>query len=119
MPVRTRITRMARQRGLTAAEVARRLRLYPSNVSAMDAGRRSPSLRLLGRIAHLLACHPGELLEVHRDPQPPLFRRHRAHALLEQRQRQLTDGAERGWVHTALLAWQRHYLPRTRQADRP
>ena len=108
MRIRTRITQMAKERGLTAAEVARRLHLYRSNLSAMDAGRRSVSLRTLARIAQVLACQPGELLDTPH-METPLFRRPALLAQLEARQRALADGAERGWVHTVMLAWQRHY----------
>ncbi len=106
--MRTRITHMARERGLTAAEVARRLHLYRSNISAMDAGRRSVSLRTLSRIAQMLACQPGELLDTP-DIDTPLFNRPVLVAQLEARQRALADGADRSWVHTVMLAWQRHY----------
>lgn len=115
MRIRTRITQMARARGLTAAEVARRLRLYRSNVSAMDAGRRSVSLRTLNRVAEVLACQPGELLETSPDSTPLLFRHPASTVALEARAKQLVDGAERAWVHTAMLAWQRHYRQRHRK----
>jgi DNA-binding Xre family transcriptional regulator len=94
---------------MTVAEVARRSGLYRSNLSAMDAGRRAVSLRLLERLGRLLACSPGELLEGNWTPQRPLFRRPALERALEARDRGLTDGLERGWVHTTLLAWQRHY----------
>lgn len=45
-------------------------------------------------------------------PQPLVFRNAWLDARLKAREASLTDGAERGWVHTVLLAWQRHYLPR-------
>ena len=118
MALRTRVTLMARQRGLTAAEVARRLRLYPSNVSAMDAGRRAVSLRLLGRIAAVLDCHPGELLEIDRPSAGALFSQRGLNEALGRRERRLIDGTECGWVHAALLAWQRHYAHR-RVSARP
>ena len=112
MRIRTCIGRVAHERGMTAAEVARRLRLYRSNLSAMDAGRRSVSLRALGRIADVLGCSPSELLERDSSAEHPMFRPSRLNARLAERDAALVDGAERTWVHTVLLAWQRHYRAR-------
>lgn len=109
MTVRTRITEMAHQRGLTALEVARRLRLYRSNLSSMDAGRRSVSLRALARVAQLLDCSLGDLLELSWGSEMPIFRREELNARLQERESRTPDGSEKGWVHSALLAWQRHY----------
>jgi transcriptional regulator with XRE-family HTH domain len=112
MRIRTCIRRVARERGMTAAEVARRLKLYRSNLSAIDAGTRSLSLRALGRIAEVLACSPGELLEGVDAADRCVFGQSRLNARLAGRDAALVDGAERTWVHAALLAWQRHYRHR-------
>ena len=109
MEIHTRIAAVARTRGLTAAEVARRLRLYRSNLSAMDAGRRPVSLRTLARLSELLGCSPVDLLEVTFGPNTTVFRRSELNRKLEERDLAVPDGLEKGWVHTALLAWQRHY----------
>ena len=105
--IRTRIAEVAHARGLTVRELARRLKLYPSNLSLTDAGTRRPSLQLLARLAAALDCSPGELLTTAPPSRPPVFRRaalnKALHALA-----QIPDGTERGWTHTALLAWQRH-----------
>ncbi len=100
---------MARERGMTAADVARRLKLYRSNLSAIDAGRRSLSLRALGRIADVLSCSPGELLERVDAVGRSVFRQSHLNVRLAERDATLVDGAERTWVHATLLAWQRHY----------
>ena len=94
---------------MTAADVARRLKHYRSNLSAIDAGRRSLSLRALGRIADVLACSPGELLERVDAAGRPVFRQSHLNVRLAERDAALVDGAGRTWVHTVLLAWQRHY----------
>ena len=109
MVIRTRITQMAHERGLSAAEVARRLKLYRSNLSAMDAGKRSVSLKTLGRIAKFLGCSPGDLIEVMWDPQRPLFKNPSINRWLKERDWGTPDGSQKEWVHGALLAWQRHY----------
>lgn len=108
MRIRTRITEMARARGLTARQVARRAGLYPSNLSAMDAGRRSVSLRMLARVARVIGCGVGELLDESWVPEQPVFRSQALTRALEARAASVPAGAERGWVHAAMLAWRRH-----------
>lgn len=106
--VRTRITQAARQRGFTAREVARAVQLYPSNLSAMDAGRRPVSLRTVARIARWLRCSVGDLVEGPWDPEHPAYRRLALRQRVAVLEEQALEGADRTWVHAALLAWQRH-----------
>ena len=109
MRIRTCIKQVARARGLTVADVARRLGLFRSNLSAADAGRRALSLQALGRLADALACSPGELLEGVGAEERPLFRRAHLNRRLAELDRGLADGTDRTWVHAVWLAWQRHY----------
>ena len=112
MRVRTQITAVARENGFTAREVARRVGLYPSNLSAMDAGRRSVSLQCLGRVAKFLGCSVADLLEeIPASPIQP-FRHLKAFRGLRNRMRDTPDGSERGWTHTVLLSWLKHYRGR-------
>lgn len=97
---------------MTVAEVARRLGLYRSNLSAMDAGRRAASLHALSRIAAVLGCSPGELLERDVERPPAVFRSAALNARLAARDAGLEDGSDLAWVHASLLAWQRHYRAR-------
>lgn len=94
---------------MTAAEVARRLRLYRSNISAMDAGRRSVSLKTLARVGKLLDCSPADLMEVAWVRERPLYRSRAVNLWVKERDWGTLDGSEKGWVHKATLAWQRHY----------
>lgn len=110
MRIRTRIGQAARERGTTSAALARRLQLHRSNLSAMDAGRRAVSLAALSRLAEVLGCSPGELLDEADDR--PVFRRSMLNVRLHAWDAGLADGSERGWTHRVLLAWQRHYRAR-------
>ncbi len=94
---------------MTAAGVARRLKLYPSNISAMDAGKRSVSLKTLARIGRLLDCSPADLIHVAWVPQTPLYRSRAVNLWVRERDLGTPDGSQKGWVHSATLAWQRHY----------
>ena len=109
MRVYTRITAMARARGLTAAEVARRAGLYRSNLSAMDGGNRAVSLRTLARVARVLSCSISDLLEVHEGSEAPVFRGLALNRRLSERDLGAPDGLETGWVHAVQMAWRRHY----------
>ena len=112
MWIRTRITQKARERGWTAAEVARRLKLYPSNLSAMDAGKRAVSLSALHRLAQTLGCSPGDLLEGSLSSGAAVLFGQHLRKRLEARDLGTPDGLDRSWVHASLLAWQRHQLAR-------
>ena len=109
MGMRTRIKEASKARGWTVKELARRLHLYPSNLSAMDSGSRLVSLRLLSRIAECLDCSPGDLLEVTWGAEKDLFGQPDLALRLKMRDVGTPDGLERPWVHSALLSWQRHY----------
>lgn len=113
--MRTRIQEVAHERGRTVMELARQLGLHRSNLSAMDAGRRTPSLGLLARLAEELDCGVGDLLEVRRGPETPVFRKASVESRLLERDRGTPDGAEKGWVSATLLAWQRYYRSRGRR----
>jgi DNA-binding Xre family transcriptional regulator len=107
MMIRTRIQAEAHARGFTVAELARRLGWYRSNLSAMDAGRRAISLRALSRVAALLGCSPGELIDD--SPEVRLFRDARVNARVRAWDQRAVDGEDKSWVSTVQLAWIRHY----------
>ena len=118
MRIHTRVTEEARARGVTAAELARQLGWYRSNLSGMDAGRRSVSLRALAQLSRLLGCSPGDLLEVSWIPQRQVFGRAELNARLKERESRNVDGLEKGWVHSVHLAWLRHYRAAQRSRSR-
>ncbi len=110
MRIRTRIKIEARARGFTVAELARRLGWYRSNLSAMDAGRRTISMHALSRVAALLGCSLGELMDS--SPEIRLFRDARVNARVLEWDRRAVDGLDKSWVSTVQLAWIRHYRRR-------
>ena len=94
---------------MTAAELARRLGWYRSNLSAMDAGRRAASMQVLARLAEVLGCSPADLLYVGPSEGAPVFRHAPLNQRLAEREAAMPDGAEQGWVHAVQLTWGRHY----------
>lgn len=109
MPLRTRIAPVARERGMSAAELARRLGLYRSNISLMDAGKRTVSLRLLSRIAELVGCSPLDLIQWVPENQKAVFRSKTAWQKLLRRDFEAEAESEKTWVHTVTRAWRKHY----------
>lgn len=109
MQIHTNITKIAKERGLNAAEVSRRLGWYRSNVSAMDAGKRSVSLKALAEIAQLLDLSPSDLLETDFPNHLILFPKKELMEKLQKRDLETQDGTKREWVHAVMLAWQRHH----------
>ncbi|MBI4398679.1 MAG: helix-turn-helix domain-containing protein [Candidatus Omnitrophica bacterium] len=109
MKIRTCIAASTHQRGIRTAQLTKRLGLYRSNISLMDAGKRPLSLKLLTRIARFLKCNPLDLLMVHKTPRTPFARSRRFVKKLRDREDQLEEGTNCQWVNNILLAWQRHY----------
>ena len=109
MEIRTRIKEMAHERGFTAAQAARENGFYRSNLSSMDAGKRSVSLHLLGRLSETLGCSLDDLIETVHFPQKPIFKKALVMKRLLERDLGAQDGSEKRWLHQVVLAWKRHY----------
>lgn len=60
--VAARIRELRTHRGLTQAELARRMGITEGNVSRLETGGRAPSLRTIARVAAALGVEPAELL---------------------------------------------------------
>lgn len=105
--MRFRIKEYAHEQGLKLGEVAGKLRIPLSNLSAINSGSRTVSLRLIARIAKLLDCSVSDLLDEQSDA--VAFR----DAGLDQRVAQIEEknsfGADKAWVHRIMLARQSHY----------
>ena len=108
MSLCTRITNIAHERGTNAAELSRKLHLFRSNISLMDAGKRSVSLQLLERVAMFLGCSPVDLLERQTVSSQVFNNKKKMNRILEL-DRRAPDGSEKAWVHANILAWQNHY----------
>jgi DNA-binding Xre family transcriptional regulator len=64
LPTRFRVREVIDERGLTQLEVARRARLSYSTVSRLYLEQATQiSLKTLDRLAEVLRCEPGDLLE--------------------------------------------------------
>ena len=60
--VGTNIRRLRNARKLTQEEVAFRAKIDTTYLRGIEAGRRNPSLMVMGRIAEALSCRVTELL---------------------------------------------------------
>lgn len=109
MEIRTRIKEVAHERGFTAAQAARENGFYRSNLSSMDAGKRSVSLGLLWKLSETLGCGLDDLIETSRFAPKPLFRRGAVMKRLLERDLGAQDGSKKQWLHRVWLAWRRHY----------
>ena len=106
--VRTRIAEVARERGLTPAIIARNLHLYPSNLSNMDKGQRSVSLKALARIALFLGASASDLITVSPIEETRPFMNDRLNKALAKKDQTGSD-TDRSWLHVTMLAWRKHF----------
>lgn len=106
--VRTNLKQEASSRGMTLTELAKKLRLYLSNLSAMDSGTRPVSLRQLSKIAQFLHCGIGDLL-LSSAEEKKIFREKILNKRVEQLETSSEDGTDKSWVPKVMLALNRHY----------
>ena len=106
--VRTNVRGEASLRGMTLSEVARKLDLYLSNLSAMDSGSRPVSLRQLSRIARFLHCGVGDLI-LSSEEEKPLFHEKALNRAVDRIEALSEDGTDKSWVPKVTLAVNRHY----------
>lgn len=70
--VPNRIREAREIRGLTQAELARRLGIAQTVLRRLETGERPLNTRMLGRISAMLCCNPRELLAAVDAPRTPL-----------------------------------------------
>ena len=102
-----RIKDIAKERGMTLSEVAGKLGISRSNMSAIASGSRGISIKALYRISNILACSVGELFLQKEDQ--PVFKDKKTEALLNAIEGQNYDGINKSWVDYIMLAQKAHY----------
>lgn len=106
--VRTDVRRVASLRGMTLSDVSRGLEIYLSNLSAMDAGKRSVSLKKLSKIAQFLHCSVGDLI-VNSGREGGLFQKKALDKAVRRIEESYEDGTDKSWVPKVTLSFMRHY----------
>jgi transcriptional regulator with XRE-family HTH domain len=102
-----RIKEYAHEQGVRLGEIAGKLRIPLSNLSAINSGSRSVSLRLLGRIAKLLNCRVADLMD---EPEDSLaFGSPGLDRTITQIEDENPLGTDKAWVHRVMLARRGHY----------
>ena len=102
-----RIKDIAKERGMTLSEVARKLKMSRSNMSAIASGARGVSLKALHRISDILDCSVEELFLPKESR--PVFKDKKTQALLNAVEGQNYDGIDKTWVDNVMLAQKTHY----------
>ena len=114
--VRFHIKEYAQEQGLRLGELARKLRMPLSNLSALASGRRSVSLLLLSRIAVVLNCEVSELFD--NEGVADVYPAERLNARIQQLERENHLGNDKGWTHRLSFHLQSHYQS-VREGDAP
>ena len=105
--MRFRIKECAHEQGLRLGEIARKLRIPLSNLSAINSGSRSVSLRLLARIAKLLNSSVADLLD---EPAGSVaFKTPGLGRVVTRIEGENPFGTDKAWVHRVMLAQRGHY----------
>jgi len=107
MKRRFRIKDIAKERGMTLSEVAKKLGIPRSNMSAIASGSRGVSLEALYRISGILDCGIEELFSP--KPDQPVFKDKKTQVLLKMVEDQNYDGIDKTWVDNIMLAQKTHY----------
>lgn len=102
------IKEYAREQGMKLGDVARKLRMPLSNLSAIASGSRSVSLRCLAKIAGVLGCAVPELFG-ERSPGFQAFENVDLNRKIREMEERNYMGRDKQWVHRVMLAWRVHY----------
>lgn len=107
MKRRFRIKDIAKERGMTLSEIAKRLGIPRSNMSAIASGRRGVSLKVLSKIGRILDCGIDELILPETDP--PVYKDEKIESALKIIENQNYDGIDKTWVNSIMLAHAAHF----------
>ncbi|MFH0984150.1 MAG: helix-turn-helix domain-containing protein [Candidatus Omnitrophota bacterium] len=102
-----RIKQYAKEQGMKLGDVAQKLRMPLSNLSAVASGRRSVSLRLLNKIASVLNCSVPELFEV--EKAKDAFKDTELNDRVSQIELENFTGCDKGWIHRLTFDQQKHF----------
>jgi transcriptional regulator with XRE-family HTH domain len=102
------IKQYAREQGMRLGELARKLRMPLSNLSAISSGRRGVSVRLLSRIADFLGCGVSELFE-EEAPGFAVYRSAGSNQEILRIEMENYIGCEKGWTHRLTFSQQKHF----------
>jgi len=95
------------EHGLKLGELAQRLKMPLSNLSAIASGQRSVSLGLLSRIAAELDCEVPELFEA--KTKMGVFRSAEINNRILQVERESYLGQDKSWTHRLNVIMERHF----------
>jgi len=98
---------LAGERGMSLSFIAKKLGIYPSNMSAIASARRGVSLSVLRQIAGLLDCSLDELTG--RREATAVFRNKTADLRVKEIQNSNFNGMDKKWVDHVMLAHIHHY----------
>ena len=101
------IKQYAYDRGMRLGDVARKLRMPLSNLSAIASGRRSVSIGLLSRIAGILNCSVAELFES--EKVGGAFKDPGINRIIQQLESENYLGQDKGWTHRLTFTQQKHF----------
>ena len=107
MKNRLNIKKIAKERGMTLVEVARKMGIYRSNMSAIASGARGISLDMLKKMCLILDCSIDELVKEHKEP--TVFVQNEVQNELEKIDKSSNNGADKTWVNLLMLATMNHY----------
>ena len=102
-----RIKQYAYEQGMRLGDVARKLRMPLSNLSAVASGRRSISLGLLQRIADVLSCAVPDLFDEREIPR--VFKDIELNRRISQIEQANYMGCDKGWTHRLTFSQQKHF----------
>ena len=107
MKRRLRVKEIAKERGMTLSEIAKKLKIQRSNMSAIASGRRGASLEVLHRISNILDCGIEELFLS--EGGSAVYKDAKLQRLLKMIEDQNYDGIDKTWVDRIMLTQKTHY----------
>ena len=102
-----KIKEAAKERGLTLVNIAKKLGIYRSNMSAIASGARGASLKMLNKVCRILDISLDELVKA--EERHFIFNTGKLEAALDNIEKSNYDGIDKSWVDRVMLAQKAHY----------